>query len=483
MTVAKIHDLHARGAVAIGRLIPKLDRFDDGELPAMPACHATRPERERYAARVKSLMARRAYPRSLQDRISLGQSVRVRVLKVLDRIALRGCGSMPVSRTQWLRLKQLSLFCARDQDWACASGPIIGATTAALADYLGVNDVNEALSPLLKLGLVALWSPNANGRRSFHVARANCDDETVYGSGWTLAPLILHLVALEGMVEVEQQRLADRQSLVVQTRSMLRSIQQDLMAGAFGSDDIDGHRDLSARFHNAKKGRLSILEECHADAQAMIDRMGDQFRPCAEFGEEDPCPGLPDSPPALYKEKPIIQICTGFQDGDGRNAGIEIHPRRPGKANAQDLSCGLNEANYHPSEAQELFPETDGLVPTANIRPAETIATLAAISGISGALARRVATDLGALPTSVCLLIVAQKLAKGQLRTTPDQYLAGMWKRARSGELNLGKSIKALRKSRNLGAGSFDHEHAYATQQPNVVFPPDNHQPGIFAAQ
>ena len=288
MTVAKIHDLHAQGAVAIGRLIPKIDRFDDGELPAMPTCLATRPERESYGARVKSLMGRRVCPRLLKDRVSLGQSERMRVLKVLDRLALRGCGSMPVSRTQWLRLKQLSLFCARDQDWACASGPIIGATTAKLADYLGVNDVNEALSPLLKLGLVALWSPNANGRRSFHVARANCDDETVYGSGWTLAPLILHLVALEGMVDVEQQRLADRQSLVVQTRSMLRSIQQDLMAGAFGSDDIDDHRDLSARFHNAKKGRLSILEECHADAQAMIDRMGDQFRPCAELGKKIP---------------------------------------------------------------------------------------------------------------------------------------------------------------------------------------------------
>jgi len=464
MTVAKIHDLHARGAVAIGRLIPKIDRFDGGELPAMPVCLATRPERQRYGAQVKSLMARRAYPRSLKDRISLGQSVRVRVLKVLDRLALRGCGSMPVSRTQWLRLKQLSLFCARDQDWACASGPIIGATTAALADYLGLNDVNEALAPLLKLGLIALWSPNANGRRSFHVARANCDDETVYGSGWTLAPLILHLDTLEDMVEVEQQRLAERQSLVVQTRSILRSIQQDLMRGGFESDDIEAHRDLSARFHNAKKGRLSLLEECHADAQAMVDRIGDHFQPCAEFGEEDPCPGLPDSPPALYKEKPIRQICTGFQDGDCGKAGNEIHHRRPGAGKAPDLSCGLDDVNYHPSEAPDLFPETDGLVPTANIRPAETIATLAAISGISGALARRVESDLGALPTSVCLLIVAQKLAKGQLLKTPDQYLAGMWKRGRCGDLNLGKSIKALRKSRNVGAGSFDHRDAYATQ-------------------
>ena len=463
MNVAKIHDLHAQGAVAIGRLIPKLDRFDDGELPAMPACLATRPERERYGARVKSLMARRAYPRSLKERISRGQSVRVRALKVLDRLALRGCGSMPASRTQWLRLKQLSLFCARDQDWACASGPIIGASTAKLADYLGINDVNEALSPLLKFGLVALWSPCANGRRSFHVARANCDDETVYGSGWTLAPLILHLDALEGLVEVEQQRPADRLSLVVQTRSMLRSIQQDLMAGGFESDDIEAHRDLSARFHNAKKGRLSLLEECHAEAKAMLDRIGDHFQPCAEFGEEDPCPGLPDSPPALYKEKPIIQICTGFQDGDRGKAANKIDHWRPGAGKAPDLSCGLDDVNYHPSEVQELFPETDGLVPTANVRPAETIATLAAISGISGALALRVETDLGAMPASVCLLLVAQKLARGQLLTTPDRYLAGMWRRARSGELNLGKSIRALRASRRQAASSIGRENTLAT--------------------
>ena len=463
MTVGKIHDLHTQGAVAIDRLIPKLDRFDDGELAAFPACLSTRPERERYGARVKSIMARRAYPRSLKDRISLGQSVRVRVLKVLDRLALRGCGSMPVSRTQWLRLKQLSLFCARDQDWACASGPIIGATTAKLADYLGVNDVNEALSPLLKLGLVALWSPCANGRRSFHVARANCDDETVYGSGWTLAPLILYLVALEGLVEVEQQRLADRQRLVVQTRSMLRSIQHDLMAGGFASNDIDAHRDLSARFHNAKKGRLSLLEECHAEARAMVERMGDLFEPCAEFGEEDPCPGVPGSLPALDKEKPIRQICTGCQGVDGGRVGIERERPRPGNCHAPDQSCGLDEANYHSSEAPDLFPETDGLVDTANVRPAETIATLAAISGISGALAQRVESDLGALPASVCLLLVAQKLARGQLLTTPDRYLAGMWRRARSGELNLGKSIRALRTSRRQAASSIGRKNTLAT--------------------
>ena len=124
----------------------------------------------------------------------------------------------------------------------------------------------------------------------------------VYGSGWTLAPLILHLDLLEDMVEVEQQRLADRQRLVVQTRSVLRSIQQDLVAGGFGSDYADAHRDISARFHNAKKGRLARLEECHADAQAMVDRMEDQFEPSADVGEEDPCPGLPDFLPALYRE-------------------------------------------------------------------------------------------------------------------------------------------------------------------------------------
>jgi len=101
---------------------------------------------------------------------------------------------------------------------------------------------------------------------------------------------------------------------------------------------------------------------------------------------------------------------------------------------------GLKEANYHPSEAAGLFPETEGLVQSG------TIANLAAISGVSSSLATRVAQSLGALPTSVCLLIVAQKLAKGQLLTTPDQYLGGMWQRARSGDLNLGKSIKGLRK-------------------------------------
>jgi hypothetical protein len=462
MTVAKNYDLHARGAVAIGRLIPKLDRFYDGGLPDLPTCLATKPEREHYCAEIKSLMGRRAYPKSLTDRISLGRSVRLRALKVLDQLALRGCRSMPVSRTQWLRLKQLSLFCARDQDWACASGPMIGATSAKLADYLGVNDVNEALAPLLKLGLIALWSPCANGRRSFHVARANCDDEMVYGSGWTLAPLILHLTTLEDLVNAEQQRLADRHRLVVQTRSMLRSIQQDLIAGEYESGDIDAHRDLSARFHNARKGRLSLLEECHAQALAMVARVGGQFEPFAGAGEEGYFPGVPDSLPAIYNEKPIRQICTGFQSG-GRGKGFdEIERRRPGRGKAPDLSYGLDEANYRTSEVPDLFPETNGLIETANICPAETIAPLAIISGVNRALARQVELDLGALPASVCLLIVAQKLANGQLLTTPDRYLAGMWKRARSGDLNLGKSIKFLRKAVKQVTGSICQDNGCA---------------------
>jgi hypothetical protein len=54
--------------------------------------------------------------------------------------------------------------------------------------------------------------------------------------------------------------------------------------------------------------------------------------------------------------------------------------------------------------------------------------------------------DLSALATLVCLPIVAQNLASGQLLTTPDRYLADMW----SGDLNLGSSIRALRKRQGL---------------------------------
>jgi hypothetical protein len=139
--------------------------------------------------------------------------------------------------------------------------------------------------------------------------------------------------------------------------------------------------------------------------------------------------------------------------------------------------------NYHPSEAQKLFPEAAGLIPAANVRPAETIATLAAISGINSALAWRVESDLGALPASVCLLIVAQKLAKGQLLTTPDRYLAAMWKRARSGELNLGKSIRALRKNRSLRTDSVSLENAHATHWPSVAFRIGDRQARKFGAQ
>ena len=81
--------------------------------------------------------------------------------------------------------------------------------------------------------------------------------------------------------------------------------------------------------------------------------------------------------------------------------------------------------NYHPSEAPELFPETDGLVDTANVGPGETIATLAAISGISSALARRVEADLGALPASVCFADCRAKAGKGAVADNARPVFGG----------------------------------------------------------
>jgi hypothetical protein len=301
MSVAEIHEFRSQGAVAIGRLIPRIEPVDEHALPSLPAHLPTRAERERYAHKIRNLIGKRIYPKALADRISLGQSLRTRMIKVLDRLGLRGSGSMPVTRTQWMRLKQLSLFCARDQDWASESGPIIGATTATLASYLGVNDVNEALAPLLRHGLIALWAPCANGRRTFHVARANCDDETVFGSGWTLAPLILHLAELEELIDREQERLAMRQSIIVETRSMLRLIHHGLIADDGDVEQVEALRDLSARFHNARKGRLSVLEECHAEAKSMLASSAQFLDPCSALREEAPSPGLTKAIPAIYK--------------------------------------------------------------------------------------------------------------------------------------------------------------------------------------
>jgi len=241
---------------------------------------------------------------------------------------------------------------------------------------------------------------------------------------------------------------------------MLRLIHQGLIANDSEFYAIEALRELSTRFHNARKGRLSVLEQCHREAAAMLASTNQPFEACLDLREEPASPGLTKSIPAIYTSDSSEQKCTGIQGGTEPMESTRTTKPSAQKGGPGVEDFGLKAANYHPSEAADLFPATEGLIETGGHG---TVQNLAAISGVNNALAKRVELSIGALPTSVCLLIIAQKLAKGELLTTPDQYLGGMWKRARSGDLNLGKSIKGLRKKLTTNHPSAHCENAHAT--------------------
>jgi hypothetical protein len=157
----------------------------------------------------------------LEERKAVGSVLRKRVLRVLEQLAIRGTVNTTVTRSQWLRLLALAKFCARPQDWASPTGPILGASLGCLAEYLGVVDVAEAIAPLIRHGLMALHRPRPNGRRSFRVLCAGTDDERAVGSGWSLAPLILGIDALEALLDTEIAQQRDRRQLVGEIRELL----------------------------------------------------------------------------------------------------------------------------------------------------------------------------------------------------------------------------------------------------------------------
>lgn len=429
----------------IGRLSPNAETGSDFPLP-FPLTGRT--DREIYAAEIRKEIASIPFPALLEDRVKHGSRTRKNALDILDRLALRGCPSLGVSRTQWLRLKQLALFCARPQDWACPSGPIIGARTTALADYLGVNDVNEAIGPLLKHGLIALWAPYANGRRRFAVINPKGDDETIIGAGWTLAPLILLLGTLERCLKDHEDELASRQLIIERARLQLHAA----MTSEPAADRFEHLKRLSIRLHNAKKGRLSVLTSCCDEIDAVCNQNhsnGVISEPCRE---DIPATGIRKMPPELYNPHHKNNIRSGLPEGANIKGPSPITPVVITTKAASEDKYGLQQCDFSLHEIPDLFPEVSGLIDESDLKSRDAVRTLARISGIDAASATLLEHQLGREPAIVCLLLTARKSSAGELIGHPTRYLHGLLKRARMRDLNLGLTIVSMRKnSRNTG--------------------------------
>ena len=111
--------------------------------------------------------------------------------------------------------------------------PVVGIDDAQLQERTGLQNPGRMFRQLEKHGLVMRWNSKRNGRR--HWRRRF--DGTVDASGWSLAPLIFLVDAIELLVDEEHERLRLRCELPQRITVALEAIRRILLSGAIGTED------------------------------------------------------------------------------------------------------------------------------------------------------------------------------------------------------------------------------------------------------
>ena len=99
------------------------------------------------------------------------------------------------------------------------------------------------------------------------------------------------------------------------------------------------------------------------------------------------------------------------------------------------------------SEAPALFQFIDGLIAIPDRPGLDELHTLARLSQIGQATAARASGRIGTEAAILCVLITAHHLHAGEIRKTPDAYMAALVKRAAIGELNIGHTLFGRREA------------------------------------
>ncbi|WP_159872777.1 replication initiation protein RepC [Novosphingobium sp. 9U] len=442
----------------LGRLLQSVRvpiEFDGNGLPILEDAAAIA-DWERHCRRL--LQERFGQPSTLAHRTAAGRDIRRAVLQVLRRLE-NGSTSAGITRKQIATLRQLVLMCAREQDWASATGPIVGARNSEIARRLGGRDPAEALKPLIRHGLIAPHKRRGNGHRYFKVLNKGQDHEMIEASGFAIAPAIVLLESLELIASYEEHLVEQHIALPRQIAATLNEARGLLapFAGAEWTREAEQEiKSINERSHNAKKGGLERKRAVLDDAEALLARLEarvqGQILPCADSSagvEIDPLGG--ETTPHIYSETYDSHGSCSGDPGD-RSGNESALPPAPAQCESDEF--GISRTGFEWSEVPELFPFTRGMIQidARYLRPAAM--TLARLIGIGslGLIERAIAT-MGLEAAVMALLVTGQHSADGQIRRTPEVYLRGLMKRGREKDLNLGHTIFGRRElSRKAGS-------------------------------
>ena len=455
-------DTARRGLSPIGDLLGALPSFEGGQLDAIEHLPGEC-DRARYNARITIMMEQ--FPDC--GRKPVGRKRRRALLDILETFARQAPISVNVPPIVWKYLHVASAkICARDADWDSKKGPLIAASNDHLRLVLGWNAARTNLARLAEYGFAVPYCLAANGKRYLG---AGDDGRLDDASGWSLGPLLLledYLVELAGTEEqlrrqhVELPRRIRRATAAAyrivrafEHETWAETARKKLAAIAEGRRlygrrrvSVDAIRRLE-RLADASERlieRLVRLVSCEhrqllteaSDTRVQLEQHH-QYSPDSALVSVD---GLaerrsgdvvsPTSEPALEEK------------GSGKN-----HSFQSPRIEDDEDPFGIERSGFSWSEAPALFPFIDGLIEFPERPGLDQLHALARMSQIGHATAARASGRIGTEAAILCVLITAHHLHAGEIRKTPDAYMAALVKRAAIGELNIGHTLFGRREA------------------------------------
>jgi replication initiation protein RepC len=362
-------------------------------------------------------------------------------------------------------------------DWEPGSRPVVWPSAAEQRAAFGLSaaQVKSLNRQLAELGLV-IMRDSPNGKR-YGVRKHGRTGPIVEAYGFDLSPLAARFADFRA-IAAEGKARQGRMKALRRRASIARNGLRQLLAAA-AAEPAAGC-DLAAWKLSAAPlglGLADIIDEgVLAMAVAGLERVRDEAQVALEkyisgpFAQVDPVETGPKgsgNQPHITTTNELLNppdtVVAG--EGGGREGGMGIGlmagcshgrtqaaaargPREPDKANClHDVRQEGKVLNLTPQQLTRLAPKLRLYLPQTTATWPDIVNAadwLRGDLGISKSLWGDACLTLGRMHTAVAVALVSAK-REGHFRTSPGAYFCGMVRRARTGELNLDKTIWGLR--------------------------------------
>ena len=366
------------------------------------------------------------------------------------------------------------------QDWIEGSRPIVWPSAALQREALGLgpSQVKSINRHLIELGLVTM-KDSPNGKRYGKRDRAG---RIVEAYGFDLSPLYARMsefqaIALKGRDDREQMRRLRRRATIARN-GLLQILDTVAEQGLFDPSwqKLEGEGRALAKalriVEQLDEMELGVtsLERRQQEALARLEKqLAAAAPPSTDTVDSDPTG--PENRPHQYNYKanpyPNKETVTAYESSKSRAERSVTHPQtsamRPGCTEGQGGAPGV-EADRTDS-GTVLRINTDELVQLApRLRPylrtsapawpdiVEAADWLRHDLGVSKPLWGEACMAMGREKAAIALAIVSSKPPE-HFTSSPGCYFFGMVQRAKTGELNLARTIWGLRENPKRHAG------------------------------